>query len=89
MLTEKQAWARAAKLEENFGLCYEIDWMTHRKAISPDMRLRMLDRLETYARRRDLNQEALFWPLDEAGDRARVQFCKRQIKALERRKNER
>ena len=86
MLTERQAWARAAKLEENFGLCYEIDWMAHMKAISPDMRLRMFDRLETYARRRGLNPEDVFWPLNEAGDRARVQFCRRQIKALERRK---
>jgi len=87
MLTERQAWARAAKLEGRYGLCSEIDDMLAERVITPGVAQHMTTRLEAYGRKHGKEIEwDFFWPRDVEGNRARVQFCKRQIKALERRK---
>jgi hypothetical protein len=85
-MTEAQAWARAAKLKEGSGLCLEIAVMVMSGAISVNTSSHMMARLKSLARKRGLVVDLRFyshlWPPDDKGNRLRVQFCRRQIKAL-------
>jgi len=96
MLTEKQAWAVAKRLYYAHGLCTELRILHTKGLITDAMERHMRGQLEVFARRANTLRRtrvgsrawlwigAWFWSHDARGNRARRQFCQRQIDRIER-----